>query len=367
MFSDNDKISIRQLQAILILALFSSTTLTLPRITSEIAMQNGWILIITSSLIIIGYSVIIISLGKLFPNKTIVEYSQEILSKPIGYIISFLFAVNLIIFLGLELRVFGELTKQTLLINTPIEIIMMVTLFTVAYIARKGLECKARLEEIIVLIALGAVFLIIILALKKTKPENFTPLLTIKSKELFYGSYILSLMGIGLESLFITIAYVKNKQNLYKAVIQVIIFVMVINLLINYVTVGIFGSKAAAKQIWPFLSIMLAIDLPGSFIERQDAIMISFWILTEFALINSYLYFSSFAISRILKIKKSNWINLLILPAVYIIALIPKNVPATFEVLKKFIERYGIIFIFIVPSLLLIIAKLRKLGEKNET
>lgn len=366
MFSANHKISIRQLQAILILTLFSSTTLTLPRITSEMGKQNGWILIITSSIMIIGYSIIIITLNKLFPNETLVEYSQKIISKPLGYLISILFVVNFIIYLSFEIRILGELTKQTLLINTPIEVIIMSTLFTATYLSRKGLECKSRLDEIILFVAFAIVILIILFSLEKVKLENFTPLFTIKGKDLFRGTFLISLTALGLETMYMSLAFVNNKKKLYKPVIQAIIFVMVANLLINYVTVGIFGAKTAEKQIWPFLSIMLAIDLPGSFIERQDAIMISFWILTEFALITSYLYFSSFAISRIVKVKKSNWINLVIIPIVYVIALVPKNVPETFSLFRKYVYGYGIIFIFAVPLVLLIIAKLRKLGEKNE-
>ena len=91
MFSSNDKISSRQLQILLVLTLFSNASLTMPKRVADIAKQDGWFLIIVGAFLAIIYGVTITSLCKRFPDQTIVEFSQEILSKPIGYFIGFIF------------------------------------------------------------------------------------------------------------------------------------------------------------------------------------------------------------------------------------------------------------------------------------
>lgn len=366
MFSNNDKISIRQMQILLILTMFGSVSLTLPRTTAEIAGQDGWMLVIGAAIIMIGYAYFITTLGKMFPEKTIVEYSGEIVTKPIGYLIVTVFIIKMITFLGLELRVFSELVKQTLLINTPIEYIMIFFMFTLVYLARKGFECRGRIAEIIIFLSIIPIFLILLFAIKGINVENMAPLFALSYKDFFSGSYFLSIKTVGLEFLLITLAYVRTQKGVTKATVQSILFLMVIGLIINFVTVGLFGPKNTARQIWPVMTIMQVIELPGAFIERQDALMMSFWILTMVILNSAYLFYSSLAISRLFKTKKSNWVTLLILPFAYFIALGPDNVPDTYEVMTRLTRMYGTYFLLPIPLLLLVVAKLRKLGVKYE-
>lgn len=366
MFSSNEKISIRQLQILLILTLFSSVSLILPRIATEFGEQNGWLLVIGATCLTIFYSYIITTLGKLFPGKTIVEYSCEILSKPIGILLCFALVIKLIIFVSFELRLFGELVKQTLLKNTPIEVIMIVMMFTVVYLTRKGYEARARIGEIIIFLALAPIILVLLFALPEIRLERLAPFLTLGYKDFFLGSMWISMMMTGVELLYIAIAYLRKPKYVTKAAIQSIVFVGVLNLIIAIITIGVFGSAETARQIWPVMSIMQVIELPGAFIARQDALMMSFWILTTFTLINCYIFTTSILLSRIFKAKNASWLNLIILPFIYVISLIPNNVPHTFQMMKTMIKYTGIIFVLPVPLLLLAIAKIRKLGVKDE-
>ncbi|MBC7959906.1 MAG: endospore germination permease [Vallitaleaceae bacterium] len=367
MFSQNDKISIRQIQIGLILTMFASVSLTLPRTTAEIAHQDGWMLIIGATLLMIGYAYLITTLGKMFPEQTFVEYACEVLTKPIGAIIVLVFIIKAIAFFGLEVRVFSELVKQTLLTNTPIEFIMITFMFTLAFLTRKGYECRARIAEIIIFLAFIPIFFILLLAIKDVNLENMTPVFVLDYKDFFTGSYLLSVKTVGIEFLLITLGFVRTQRQVTKAVIQSIVFFMVIGLVIDFVTIGIFGPKNTARQIWPVMNIMQVVQLPGGFLERQDALMMSFWILTMVMINSAYLFYGCIAISRLFKTKESNWVNLLILPIAYFIALGPDNVPDAYEVMLRLTRTYGLLFLLPIPLLLLIVAKIRKLGVQNET
>jgi spore germination protein len=366
MFSSNEKISIRQLQILLILTLFSSVNLILPRIVTEYGEQNGWMIVIGATCLTVFYGYVITTLGKLFPDKTIVEYSCEILSKPIGILLCFALVFKEMIFASFEIRLFGELVKQTLLKDTPIEVIMIVMLFAVVYLTRKGYEARARIGEIIIFLALAPIILVLFFAFSEVQLDRLAPIFTLNYKDFFIGSVWISMMMTGVEILYIGIAYLRKTKYVTKAVTQSIIFVGILNLVIVLITVGVFGPLETSRQIWPVMSIMQVIELPGAFIARQDALMMSFWILTSFTLINCYIFFISILLSRIIKAKNANWLNLIVLPFIYIISLIPNNVPHTFEMMKTMIKYTGIIFVLPVPLLLLAITKIRKLGVKNE-
>ncbi len=366
MFSGNDKISIRQMQVILILTMFSSVSLTLPRTAAEFAGQDGWMLIIGGTVLMILYAYLITTLGKMFPGKTIVDYSAEILTKPIGYLIVVVFIIKLVVFLGLELRVFGELVKQTLLNNTPIEYIIIIFMFTLVYFTRKGYECRGRMGEVLIFLILVPILMVLFFAIKDVKLENMAPIFALTSKDFLMGSYYISITTVGLEFLLITMAFMRSNKGVTKATLQAVVFFMFIGLVINFVTVGIFGPKNTERLIWPVMTIMQVIELPGAFIERQDALMMSFWILAMVILISAYLFYASVLVSQLFKTKENKWINLLVLPFAYFIALGPDNVPDAYAVMMRFTRMTGFYFVLPVPVLLLVVAKIRKLGVNNE-
>jgi len=305
MFSSNDKISIRQVQILLILDLFSNASISMPKRVTDLAQQDGWMLIIGGMVLALIYGYVISSLCKMFPDKTIVEFSSEIVSKPIGLLIVIAFFIKLLVIASLELRTFGELVKQTLLNDTPIEVIMLILLVVVTYLTRKGYECRARIGEIILFIAFVPICLILLLGLSDVKFSNLAPIFEASSKDIFVGSFWISLLFGGVELMLLVSPYLNEPKKIRKATLQSIGFVAIIHLVVTIITIGIFGPKETSRQLWPVMTIMQVIEIPGSFIERQDALMMSFWIMTVFALISAYVFFLSILLSRIIKTKSN--------------------------------------------------------------
>lgn len=366
MFSKNNKISIRQLEILLILNLFSNMSLMLPRVASELVGQDGWIIIIFGTFIAFIYVFIVTSLAKMFPNKTIVEYSELVLTKSISKVIGLLFAIKLMIMAAFEIRIFGELIKQTLLRETPIEIIMITMLVLVAYLTRKGYESRARMAELLIFFIIVPIIFIFLFAVPDAKLYNFAPAFVSKPSEILFGSYIVSFAYIGLELLLISTPFITKPHLITKSAIKSIIIVGILNVSICLLTLGTFGAQETSRQLWPVMAIMQVIEVPGAFVERQDAMMMSFWIMTVFLLINGYLFFTAVLTKNILKIKDQTFLILPLLPIIYLISLIPDNVVEVYNWIGFIIQYFGTLFLVPIPIIILIIAKLRKLGVNSE-
>jgi spore germination protein len=366
MFSQNNKISIRQIEILMILNLFSNTSLILPRIASELAGGDGWIIVIGGGIISVIYILIITTLAKMFPNQNIIEYTEVIFNKPIAIIIGVIFCLKLIIFAGLEMRVFGELIKQTLLRNTPIEVIMITMLFVVTYITRKGYEARARLAEFLIFFILVPIIFIFLFIIPDVKLYNISPILVTKPKTLLYGSFIISFAYSGMELLLLATPFVAKPNKLTKVGLRSVVFVGILNTIICILTIGAFGPLETSRQIWPVMTIMQMIHLPGALIQRQDALMMSFWIMIVFLLINGYLYFSGLIIKKISQIKEQNFLILPLLPIVYLIALTPNNIVETYEWLMIITRYVSILFLVVIPLILLIAAKMKGMGQGEE-
>lgn len=366
MFSQNNKISNRQIQTLIILNLFSNTSLILPRIASELASGDGWIIVIGGGIISIIYALIITTLAKMFPNQNIVEYAEVIFSKPVAMLIGVVFCLKLIVFAGLEMRVFGELIKQTLLKNTPIEIIMITMLFVVTYITRKGYEARARLAEFLIFFILIPIIFIFLFIIPDVKLHNIAPILVTNPKQIVYGSFIISFAYSGIELLLLATPFVKSPNELTKTTIKSIVFVGILNTVICLFTLGAFGPIETSRQIWPVMTIMQMIHLPGALIQRQDALMMSFWIMIVFLLINAYLFFSGLLIKKIAGLKEQNFLILPLVPIVYLIALIPNNIVETYEWLTIITRYVSSLFLIVIPLILLIVAKVKGMGQSEK-
>ncbi len=366
MYSRNDKISLRQVEVLLILDMFSTASLTMPRYAAQFVQQDGWIIIVIGTAIAVVYGYLITTLGKRFPNKTVIEYSELLLSKPVGKLVGLLFIIKFIISVALELRIFGELVKQTLLPKTPIEIIMISMLVLASYLSRKGYEYRGRLGELLIIIVLVPIIVIFIFAFPSVKISNLAPPVTGKPLDYLEGSYLISMSYSALQVILITIPFLNKPKKAGPSITRSIIFVGVLNTIICLITIGTFGHKETIKQIWPVMTMMQVIEVPAAIIERQDALMMSFWIFTVFALINAFVYFIGVAAHKTFQTKDYYYWILPALPIIYIVALLPDNVVETQE-WALFVAKYiDIVFLLIIPLVLLFVARLRKMGEVND-
>lgn len=365
MFSSNDTISVRQLRLLLILDLFSTTSLIMPRIATESAGRDGWISVIIGTLIAFIYLSLIMHVVYKFPKETLIEYSKKLLGKIISFIIGVIFIVKLILLTSFGVRFFGELIKETLLNDTPIEIIIVSMLLVVTYVARKGFECRARIVEILIWIIFIPIILVLLFALPNVNFDQILPVLVNEPIDIFYGAFAISITYSAIILLLIAIPYTNKPQKTKRSVNFSLVFVGLFNLVLCLITIGLFGEEGTRRQIWPVMNIMQVTKLPGAFIERQDALMIAFWIMSFFAVLNSYVFFISVLTQRLFRLKEQNFLVLPYLPIIYLISLIPDNVVQVYEWTKSIMMYLGVFFLVFLPLIFIILSRIRKVGEHN--
>lgn len=84
------------------------------------------------------------------------------------------------------------------------------------------------------------------------------------------------------------------------------------------------------ESLWPVMNLMQIIDIPILEIERQDALMMVFWILTEFTLINEYVFFAGIILQKIFRKRSHRKFLLPLVPVIFILSFIPPGVMETF-------------------------------------
>ena len=363
MFSLNEKISIRQMQILLIIEIFGAGIIMLPRRAAEHTGQDAWLVIALVTALAVFAVYLMSGVGRLYPSDSFVSIASRLLSKPVGICLGLLFAAKLLFNCAIELRLFGEIIRQTMLPRTPYTVVCSLMIAVSAYAAAKGYEARARIAQILFPLIFIPFIFVFLLGLIDVDLTNLLPLLAVKPEDLFKGALRAGTAFSGLEMILLVTPYAVRPLSVRKGIIQAVLFIGVFMIFITSVTVAKFGPREVSRQLWPILDMMDLIDLPGSFVERQDALIMSFWIISNFAIVNGCLFFASVLLKDALG-KGKHYIYLIIcMPIVLALSYLMLNIVEIDQIIDLVFYTFGIGFMIVIPAVLLTAAAIRKAGE----
>jgi len=360
MFSLNDKISIRQMQILLIIEIFGAGIIMLPRKAAEYAGQDAWLAIAIATAMALCAAYLMTSAGRLYPRDSFVSAASRLLSKPAGKFIGVIFTLKLLFNCAFEIRIFGGILRQTLLPHTPFAVISGAVIAVSAYAAAKGYEARARLAQILFPIIFIPVVFVFLLGLMDVDITNLAPVFAVKPVNLGVGAMRAVTAFSGLELLLLVTPYANRPLSVRRGMTQTVLVIGAFMMFMTSITIAKFGPDEVSRQMWPVLEMMDQIDLPGSFIERQDALIMSFWIISSFAIVNSCLFFSSILLRDVTGRGSYRLYLLICLPVVFAVSCLKLDTLQADRVIDYVFYTFDAGFTIIIPAALLIAAALRK-------
>ena len=376
MLAANGKITMRQLQILIVLGAMGTGMIILPRRVAEFAGQDGWIIVVGLAVlaVLIGLliSTAISAATKAKPEAGFIEFTGFLLTRPVAYVCGIVLWLKLVLSAGLELRVFMQMTQAVMLPQTPMAAVSVVMLLVCAYAAAKGMETRARVAEVLfAVMALPFVFLVG-LAFFDTNfanwrtaiafPVRMQPMLVTPPRDLLQGTLRFGFIFAGLECLLLVSPFLKKNKHMGRHVAGALGFAGGIILLITGLTIAKFG-RGIVDQPWPVLRMMDMLNIPGSFIERQEALMFSFWIITAFAIGNMMLFFGGLLVKDMFRPKAKYLGVIATAVAVFAVSIFPWG--DIYGVLDFMYLTVGAFFLVVLPVFLLIAAKLHRIADKK--
>jgi spore germination protein len=345
--------------------MFNTSILILPRIVSIQAGNDGYWLPLAAFLLGSVYIFILTSLTRRFPGESIVEFAPKIVSKPIGVVICIAFVIKLIISMGLELRMFGEMISLVLLSNTPLPVIILAMLFAVYYLIKSGIEASGRMAEVLVYFVFAPLIIIVCVIMLKTDYKQLLPLFQAEPIEALKGIYYVSLTFMPLEFILIMAAMVNKTDSIRPMAFWALGIICLLEVVLIVLTFTGVGTTEVRRQIWPILTLMQSVALPGSFLQNQEILMMSWWVLSIYMYLSGGIYFATVLCSRLMRFRRENITALPLLPIIFFVAMIPQSSVEAWKLFVKFQGIVGIWFLCIIPLVLLLIAKVRGLGAER--
>ncbi|MCL2397219.1 MAG: spore germination protein [Defluviitaleaceae bacterium] len=362
-FSLNNKISLRQLQALLFLEIFGFGVTALPRRVAEHAGQDGWVGVLLATGFIIIMTAVMTHVTKLFPQTSFYDIVGKILGRPLGALISLLFCLRLVLLAAFNLRIFAEITRQTMLPTTPFAVVFVSMLMIAAYGAAKGIESRARVAEVLILVVLLPLIFVFGISGRDIDFSNLMPVMAAPFESILAGSFSAFFAFSGIEVLLLVGPFLARPKHLTKSSTQAIVTIGIFMAVITAVTIARFGPANIVHQMWPVLKMMDTISLPGSIIDRQGALIMTFWIISAYATINAALFFSSLLLKDVVTRGKHSWYILGLIPIIALVAHWPTHMADVYTYFNLANRTLGVATMIVVPLVLFAVASIRRMGR----
>jgi len=357
--ADKEKIEDFGLFTTIVVAIVGVGIFSCPREVIDKVGSDAWVVTLVCGGVVFLLIYLIYKVMKKNSFENLTSILQNTFGKLLGGLFAITFSMYSIFIVSLGMREFAEVIKLYLLRRTPTEFILMITILTGVYLVRGEIGDLAKFNEISFWIMFVPALLVLILTVVNADFTNLLPVLNNKPSNYFRASkYMLFCFG-GIEILYLILPYVKNKKNSYGVLKKSILFVTIFYLIIMILVLAMFSKAQSRVLLWPTIAMIKSLNIPDTFIEHWEGIVMAFWIFFYFTtFVNTY-FFSSEIVKNVFKLKDTKLSSLIIMPIIYVIALYPENIAELYTLQFKNVPVLIMpIFLFVIlPILILLMGK----------
>jgi spore germination protein (amino acid permease) len=273
------KIFISNYQLVLLVCanLSVGSLLTLPKGLTEVSKQDAWISLFFPTIYCLVIVLILFLLMRCMPGQNIFEISNNLCGKFLGAFLNIIFILYLFFDLVINIRVYADYFNSAILLRTPLEYIILITIALLMYFGRGSIEETARITSLFFPILSIITFFLPVLLLNEIDMNKLQPILSEGSK----GPFRSGLLGIG--SLGDIIAFgaflnnIKNPRAFYvsmKTGILISGFILIVMLIL---IISVFGYTSASRILFIGWFLVQQVHITD-FLDRVDLFIISLWL-----------------------------------------------------------------------------------------
>ncbi len=327
MISNNHIVSVRQMKRLLVLDLFSGTSLILPIAVTRLSGRMGIWAILAGAIASIVYVCLLLNLGTCY-TCSYPQFCKEMLGKWGAGILMGIYSVKYLLAAALLMGVFAQIVNHTFLTDIPKAVLGLGLLVVCMYCVYEGLETRARLGEILIFFVIVPIVMIILLALPQVHLDYLWPIdfagaggSYMKDSDFTGGTngflasaaVVFSLYSV-VEWLLFLRPNVRKMEASKRGAWMSIVWPTVLCLFVTIVCIGIFSVEAMNEERWPTVTLMQIVRFPGGFLSRQDGLMLAFWMIGMFILTSGHLNYGMISLKSVVtKMEDHRW--MLLIPA----------------------------------------------------
>lgn len=352
----------RQLVILLVL-IIPSNVMGLAHNLAKVSLRGGWIPIIIGTIVFGIVAAIIFKLNNMYLNKTIVEYSKEILGKVLSNILLIFLIIYFIIFFVFVCEYYFGFIKTEFLFKTP-EIVLLITgIAAFGFIVNKGITPITRAAEIIIPFYIIFTVTFYIVGIFQSYKYNLLPIFSKDEISQYFSGITETIVPfIGAEMLLI-VPFSKDNKKSPKLALFTLILIGAYYILVFFSSIGVLGINSVQINEFSGFETLKNIEIPV--IERVDILYETFGFATMFFKLSFYYLVVVEFICRMLPSKK-RWIIVTITGMFLTILVILSSIFNLLDFLDLVLKILGIVAALIIPIVLFIIAKVKNKNAKKQ-
>lgn len=300
MFSNNNRISTRQVFRLFVFDFIGMSTLVLPAKLAGTSGCDGVFAIVAGGLFASLYLWYLAWIMNRM-DSDLITYVRQSLPRWGAFVMLCFFASYCILEASYGAYIFADVMKKGLVGGESYTLLLLLILAVAAYAIQSGIESRARVYESLFWVLFVPLFLLLWIAASDVNTvylHSFftTPVSEVAGEGLLVFEYLMPMFLV----LFFP-AYVRKdaQKKMVAAVYRALWVAVIVFALFDLILLGSFGERAMAQMRYPALTLMSNIHLRGSFLKRLDAFLLAIWFFTLFALINVFLFYAKQLIAAI--------------------------------------------------------------------
>lgn len=336
-----------------------------PSRMANIVGTDGWIVTIAAGAICFLFLNLIYRVVVKNSYATFYNILEANLGKLIGRVFGFVFCAYFIFLISFGMRIFSEVIKMYLLEQTPTEFILLIMILTGLYIVRSDIYALVKFNEIAAVAMFLPMILLLIFATRGGEFANVLPVLQAKPYEYIKALESAGFAFGGFEIAYLVMPYMKVREGVRKTMFNSILLITFFYVAVVILCLMFFSKEHTKTLLWPTITLIRAIVIPGAFVERWEGIVMALWVIFYFTTFINLFYFSGDIIKEALNLRDIKLSSILVTPIIYILALYPQNIAEVYDFSDK-LTPYFTLFSFILLPVILLIASSFKRRRKNE-
>ena len=366
MFSNNNKISTRQVFRLFVFDFIGMSTLVLPAKLAGAVCSDGVFSIVVGGVL---SSLYLWYLARIMRgmDSDLIQYTKNALPRWGAFVMMILFAIYCVLEAGYGAYIFADVMKKGLIGGESYTLLLVLILAVAAYAIQSGIESRARVYEILFWVLFVPLFLLLWIAASDTTTEYLGPFFTASpSTVVWSGTRVFHYLTPVFLILFFPAYVRKDAQKKMVGAVYAALWVAIVVFVVFYlILLGSFGDKAMANMSYPALTLMSNIHLRGSFLKRLDAFLLAIWFFTLFALINVFLFYAEQLIAAMaVKSRNKAWTTAVAVVLVFVVAecFCYGSFAEWFESYTAYV---AVPLLILLPLIILLWGKAKKHGKKN--
>lgn len=358
-------ISNRQMFFLLLLMLTAYAVISIPKVIAQSAGTGGWFSLMITSLLFAIFAALIVRLNSAFPGMTLFEYSQCIVGKAMAYILAVYFILYFLLFsvyLNLQL---AAVLQAAFYPKTPRWAMTVASVIVFGIVAHRGVVGAARFFEVI-----GTVFVItatathFVMFLQGDLREVQPVFRSSKLPEYFLAIKDCLLAFLGVELLAIFPLGGKGTRGSMVTAFLSVLFIGLFYVFVVGTCIMLLGMKSVQNYNFALIEAIKQIDNPV--LERFDILFLTVGFAGLVAgICGVYLALVEYAVRLF---QKASRLSIVAGAGVIMTALsiASQAVKPAITVFESALAIAGVASAFLIPAILLCIAKVRGLVQKPQ-